>query len=62
MMYLNKIKMAINKSPGVDEVLPHVLKECENIISVVLPDILNKSIASGDVPSLWRQDEHYSNL
>ena len=48
-------KVRINKSPGVDEVFSRVLKECKNTISVALTDIFNKSIASGDVPSLWRQ-------
>ena len=48
-------KLRINKSPRVDEVFPHVLKECKNTISVALTDIFNKSIASEDVPSLRRQ-------
>ena len=29
-------KLKINKSPGVDEVFPRVLKECRDIISVTL--------------------------
>ena len=45
-------KHRINNSSGVDEVFPHVLKECNNTISVALTDISNKSIASGDVSSL----------
>ena len=48
-------KLRINKSPIVDEVFPCVLKECKNTISVALPDIFIKSIASGDVPGLRRQ-------
>ena len=47
-------KLRINKSPGVDEVFSCVLKEWKNTISVALPDIFIKSIASGDVPSLRR--------
>ena len=47
--------LRINKSLEVDEVFPRVSKECKNIISVAPTDIFNKSIASGDVPSLWRQ-------
>lgn len=43
------------KSPGVDLVYPRVLKECRDIVSVVLTDIFNKSVSTGEVPSLWRQ-------
>ena len=48
-------KLRINKSLGVDEIFPRVLKECMNIISVTLTYIFNKSIASVVVLSLWRQ-------
>ena len=48
-------KLRIDKSLGVDEVFPRVLRECKNIISVALTDIFDKLIVSGDVPNLWRQ-------
>ena len=48
-------RLRINISPGVDEVFPRLLKESKDIISVALTDTSNKSIASGDVPSLWKQ-------
>ena len=43
-------KLRINKSPGVHEVFLRVLKECKNTIRAAQTDILNKSIASRNVP------------
>ena len=51
-------ELRINKSPGVDQVFPRVLKKCKNTISVALTDIFNKSIASGDLVSSLRIQEN----
>ena len=48
-------RLSSTKSPGVDLVYPRVLKECKYIISGILTDIFNKSINTGEVPTLWRQ-------
>ena len=46
----------------VDEVFLCVLKECQNRINVALTNIFNKSIASGDVPCLWRVMSNYCQI
>ena len=48
-------RLSSTKSPGVDLVYPRVLKECRDIVSEALTNIFNKSISTGEVPSLWRQ-------
>ena len=48
-------RLSSTKSPGVDLVYPRVLKECRDIVSGDLTEIFNKSVSTGEVPSLWRQ-------
>ena len=48
-------RLSSTKSPGVDLVYPRVLKECRDIVSGELTEIFNKSVSTGEVPSLWRQ-------
>ena len=47
---INKLK--INTLQGIDEVFPSVLYEFSYTINVALSNMFNKSITSGDVPSL----------
>lgn len=47
-------RLSSNKSPGVDLVYPRVLKEGRDVVSGVLMEIFNKSVRTGEVPSLWR--------
>ena len=48
-------RLSSTKSPGVDLIYPRVLKECRDIVSGKLTKIFNKSVSTGEVPSLWRQ-------
>ena len=48
-------KLSATKSPGVDLVYPKVIKECKDIVSLTLTNIFNKSLNTGEVPSLWKQ-------
>ena len=48
-------KLSATKSPGPDEVYPKLIKECKDIISLTLTDIFNKSLDTGEVPTLWKQ-------
>ena len=44
-----------NKSTGIDQVHPHVLKECASSISYSLSSILQQSFITSKLPQLWRE-------
>ena len=44
-----------SKSHGVDNVHPHVLKNCAHSLKVPLEILFKKSLATGEVPSLWKK-------
>ena len=44
-----------NKSTGIDNIGTKILKLSANIITPSLTFIINKSILSGDFPSLWKE-------
>lgn len=46
-------KLNINKSTGVDNVHPRVLKECANSLAKPFSIIFNKSYLSGELPEMW---------
>ena len=55
-MLAKKIKkMKDNKSPGVDGILPKLLKEIVEQISTPLAKVFNLSIEEGIVPSEWKE-------
>ena len=47
------VNLNVNKSVGVDKVLPYVLKECSDSLSQPLSLIFLKSLYSGVVPEEW---------
>jgi hypothetical protein len=46
--------LKVDKSPGLDEVHPRVLKEAANVLSKPLATIFQESLASGLLPSQWK--------
>ena len=44
-----------NKSPGLDELHPRILKEMSEVISYPITEIYRRSLASGNLPSDWLQ-------
>ena len=48
-------RLNASKSPGVDLVYPRIIKECKDEVCLALTDIFNKSLETGEVPSLWKQ-------
>jgi len=44
-----------SKSLGVDNVHPHVLKNCASSLKTPLEIIFRKSLTTGEVPNLWRR-------
>ena len=48
-------KLKPDKSPGIDQIHPHVLKECREKIAVPLFIIFKKSMEEGYTPEDWRQ-------
>ena len=51
----NKLKLlSRQKSTGIDNLPPGLLKDCGSIISKPLCDIINLSIRSGKFPSSWK--------
>lgn len=44
----------IYKSPGPDGILPQILKECSQLLSSPLALLLNTSISSGQLPTMWK--------
>ena len=54
-MVAKKIKaMKENKSPGVDGILPKLLKETVKQISIPLVRVFNLSLKEGVVPVEWK--------
>ena len=47
--------MKENKSPGVDGILPKILKETVEQISMQLAHVFNVSLQEGIVPSEWKE-------
>ncbi|MFZ2537549.1 MAG: reverse transcriptase family protein, partial [Oscillospiraceae bacterium] len=47
-------RIETSKSTGVDNIHPHMLKECREQLSVPLALIFNKSLDSGALPSNWK--------
>ena len=45
----------VNKSTGIDRIGPKILKLAANVITPSLTCIINKSIVSGEFPSLWKE-------
>ena len=55
-MISQKIKMMKeNKSPGVDGIIPKLLKEIVNEISIPLANFFNISLKEGIVPAEWKE-------
>ena len=50
--YLNN--MNVSKSPGPDNILPRILKECASAIAPSLTSIFNRSWSSGKLPEDWK--------
>jgi hypothetical protein len=50
--YLNNIN--VSKSPGPDNILPRILKECASAIAPSLTSIFNRSWSSGKLPEDWK--------
>ncbi|MGE5822000.1 MAG: RNA-directed DNA polymerase [Nitrososphaerota archaeon] len=48
-------KLKINKAPGVDGIVPRILVENADILSIPLLDIYRESLKSGTVPSDWKR-------
>ena len=46
--------MPLNKSPGIDYILTHVLKDCLSIILPSLTNIINSSLLSATFPTNWK--------
>ena len=42
------------KAPGIDELLPSLLKDCADIIAGPLTCIINLSIKTSTLPSVWK--------
>ena len=60
-MIANKIKkMKDNKSPGVDGIVPHMLREIVEQISAPLAKVFNLSPEEGIFISEWKEGKHYS--
>ena len=45
----------VNKSTGLDNIGPRILKKSANVITPSLLFIVNKSISSGQFPSAWKE-------
>ena len=45
----------VNKSTGIDKMGPKILKLAANVITSSLTFIINKSIVTGEFPSLWKE-------
>ena len=43
-----------NKSPGADDISPHILKKCHGELSGPLTFLFNQSLNTGEVPDDWR--------
>ena len=43
------------KSPGLDHLPPHVLKECAVVLALSLCKLMNASFTTGSVPHAWKQ-------
>ena len=48
--------MKENKSPGVDEISPKILKETVEQISTPLAHVFNMSLQEGIVPLEWKEE------
>ena len=48
-------KLNMNKAPGVDGLVPRILVENADILSLPLMFIFNKSLESGTVPGDWKK-------
>ena len=48
-------KLKRNKATGADDLPPGMLKDCATEISKPLAYVINMSITSGEVPTLWKQ-------
>ncbi|XP_072023433.1 uncharacterized protein [Amphiura filiformis] len=44
-----------DKSPGIDQIHPYVLKECKSEMAVPLFKIFTKSLEEGNIPDDWKQ-------
>jgi hypothetical protein len=44
-----------SKSQGVDNVHPHVLKNCASSLKIPLEIVFRKSLNTGEVPNLWKK-------
>ena len=51
--------MKVNKSPGVDGIIPKLLKEIVNEISIPLANFFNISLKEGIVPEEWQTLHRY---
>ena len=56
-IFVNKFlsDLNANKSTGIDNIGPKILKLSANVITPSLTFIINKSILSGEFPSLWKE-------
>lgn len=48
-------KLDVNKTPGLDGIHPRLLRECVEVLAGPLAILLQMSIDSGEVPSLWKK-------
>ncbi|CAF0784763.1 unnamed protein product [Brachionus calyciflorus] len=48
-------KLAIDKSPGPDEINSIILKKCSKSFSVPLSSIFISSFVDGELPELWKE-------
>ena len=49
------LSLDVTKAMGPDDLSPRILKECADVLSPSLCDILNKSLSSGSVPSGFKE-------
>jgi len=51
----NKLKsLDPSKSPGIDAIHPKILKECHEELAKPISTLFNKSLASGQLPNMWK--------
>ena len=49
------LKLNCNKSPGPDNIHPHILKECATVLSLPLWILLSTSLSEGKLPVSWKK-------
>ena len=49
------LKLNCNKSPGPDNIHPHILKECATVLSLPLWILFSSSLSEGQLPDSWKK-------